>query len=210
MYTYFWDTLYNCCRQSTCSIARGEGGGAQASPIGLKNMQNSTFLVLLRPIFAPKMKTSPPKRFGSRSCEGLAVVWTRIVEFFGSGAHPKSVKTYFLEITRFRPEKTFEFLILAIKTLWISVKTFFFCFCLEITSIRPEKNPWISDFGRKKPFNFGEDLFFFGDHLILTEKPLESNLRLIKIWVKFVFGWIKLPKKPPPPFAKSLLRYCNR
>ena len=57
-------------------------------------MQNSTFLVLLRPIFAPKMKTAPPNGFGSRSCEELAVVWTRIVDFFGSGAHSKSVKTF--------------------------------------------------------------------------------------------------------------------
>ena len=29
-------------------------------PIGLKSMQNTTFLVLLRPIFAPKMKIAPP------------------------------------------------------------------------------------------------------------------------------------------------------
>ena len=45
-------------------------------------MQNSTFLVLLRPIFAPKMKTAPPTGMGSRSCEGLLVIWTRKVEFF--------------------------------------------------------------------------------------------------------------------------------
>ena len=137
------------------------------------------------------------------------------------------MKTYFLEITWFRPEKTFEFLISwenplnfgedlffvgdhqhsAEKKPWISDfgrknplnfgEDFFFC--LEITSNWPEKKPWISDFGRKKPLNFVEDLFFFGDHLILTEKPPESNLRLMKIWVKFVFGCIKLPKKPPPP-----------
>ena len=30
--------------------------------IGLKSMQNSTFLVLLRLIFAPKMKTAPLQR----------------------------------------------------------------------------------------------------------------------------------------------------
>ena len=139
-------------------------------------MQNSRFLVFLRPIFAPKLKTASPKGFGSRSCEELAVVWTKIVEFFGSGAHAKSVKTFFffLEITWFRPEKPFEYLISARKTLWIS------------------------DFGRKKPLNFGEDLLFFWDHLILTEKPPQSNLRLMKIWVKFVFGCIKLQKKPPP------------
>ena len=45
-------------------------------------MQNSTFLVLLRPSFAPKMKTVPPTGMGSRSCEELPVIWTRKVEFF--------------------------------------------------------------------------------------------------------------------------------
>ena len=187
------------------------------------------------------MKTAPSKRFGSRSCEGLGVFWTRIVKFFGSGAHPKSVKTYFLEITWFRPEKPFQFLISAGKILWISVKTFFL---LEITCIRPKKtleflisagnkplNFWFRlekpfefrwrpffffllfgdhqySAGKKplnfwfrptKTFEFRWRIFFFGDHLILTEKPPESNLRLIKIWVKFVFGCIKFPKKPPPP-----------
>ena len=86
-------------------------------------------------IFAPKPKIAPPSAFGSGSCEGVAVMWTRIVEFLGSGAHPKLVKT-----------------------------------------------------------------FFFGDHLNLTEKPLQSRLRLMKIWVKFVYSYIKLPKKPPPLF----------
>ena len=75
------------------SVARG---GCRP-PIGLKSMQNSMFFVLLRPIFAPKMKTAPPPTgLVSRSCEGLAVIWNRIVEFFCSGAHPKFVKTLFI------------------------------------------------------------------------------------------------------------------
>ena len=46
--------------------------------------------------FSSKNKNSPPQKgFGSRSGEGLAVVWTEIVEFFGSGAHLKSVKIFF-------------------------------------------------------------------------------------------------------------------
>ena len=142
---------------------------ARAFPIGLKSMQNSTFLVLLRPIFAPKIKTAPPTEFGSKSWEGFPVIWTRIVVFFGSGAHPKSVKTFFL--------------------FWRS-----------------------PDVGRQNSLNCGEDLFFFlwrgGEHLILTEKPPQYNSRLMKIWVKFDYGWIKLQKKPPPPFAKSWLRDC--
>ena len=33
----------------------------------------------------------------------------------------------------------------------------------------------------------GAKTFFFGDHLILAEKPPLSNTRLMKIWVKFVY-----------------------
>ena len=60
----------------TCSsVARGGaggGGGARASPIGLKSMQNSMFLVLLRPIFTPKMKTAPTQRdLGAEVVEDL-------------------------------------------------------------------------------------------------------------------------------------------
>ena len=45
------------------------------------------------------------------------------------------MKTFFLKITSFRSEKTFEFLISATKSIRISVKTFF----LDITCFRPEK-----------------------------------------------------------------------
>ena len=151
-------------------------------------MQNCTFLVLLRPIFTPKMKTAPPKGCGSRSCKGLAVVWTRIVEFFGSGAHPKSVKTYFLEITWFRPEKPFEYLISAGKTFWISVKTFF---CWRSPAFGPKKtlNFW---FRRKNRLNFGGDLFFFfGDHLHSAETTLEF---LISAGNKLLNFWFRLEK----------------
>ena len=41
------------------SVARGEGGGGGLEPpIGLKSMQKSPFLGLLRPIFALKIKTA--------------------------------------------------------------------------------------------------------------------------------------------------------
>ena len=63
-------------------------------------MQNRTFLVLLRPIFAQKMKTAPPpKGFGCRSCEGVAVI---------------------------RPEEQFEFPISAKKAVSILDKPFEF------------------------------------------------------------------------------------
>ena len=32
----------------------------------------------------------------------------------------------------------------------------------------------------------------------MTKKPSQSNSRLVKIWVKFVYSYIKLPKKPSP------------
>ena len=53
-------------------------------------------------------------------------------------------------------------------------------------------------FGWKNRFNFGEDLFF-GDHLILTQKPPQFGSRLMKIWVKFVYCCFHLSKKPAAP-----------
>ena len=50
---------------------------------------------------------------------------------------------------------------------------------------------------KTKPLNFGKDLFFFGDHLILTEKPPESktneNLGQVR------FRLYQTSKKAPPP-----------
>ena len=95
----FFDLFQQFTVVGISSVAR-EGAGGLETPIGLKSMQNNKFLVLLRLIFAPKMKTAHPTGFGSRRCEGVAVIWTRIVEIFCSGTHPKSVKTFFfLEIT---------------------------------------------------------------------------------------------------------------
>ena len=174
--------VYNCCRQSISSVTRGEeGGGTRASLIGLKSMQNSTFLVLLRPIFAPKIKTAPPKGICEpklwRTCRCLdqssGVFWfwssPKVGEDLSFGDHLISARKT-LWISDFgrkkplnfgedlcfcwrsptfgwkkplsfwlRPEKTLVFLISAEKKHWISVKTFFFLFFLEITSIRPEK-----------------------------------------------------------------------
>ena len=45
----------HCCS----SVAKG-GRGANLPPIGLKSMQNTPFLALLRPIFALKTKIAPP------------------------------------------------------------------------------------------------------------------------------------------------------
>ena len=75
---------------------------------------------------------------------------------------------------------------------------------------------WTGEFWQR-PFFFEDHLildrkilwisaktFFFGDHLVFTEQLPQSKSRLIKIRVKFLYGWIKLQKSPP--FAKSWLR----
>ena len=56
-----------------CSKARG-GGGGSSPPIGLKSMQNSLFLALLRPIFALKTKIAPPTVLTMRDGEVRDVI----------------------------------------------------------------------------------------------------------------------------------------
>ena len=53
--------LQSVCKffYSNSSVARGRAAGAVRPPIALKSIQNTTFLVLVRPIFAPKMKIAP-------------------------------------------------------------------------------------------------------------------------------------------------------
>ena len=87
------------CRQQTNNNCQQRSRGGLEPPIGMKSMQNLTFLVLLRPIFAQKMKTAPPEGIWCRSCKGFVVI---------------------------RPEEPFEFPISAEKSVSISVKTFFF------------------------------------------------------------------------------------
>ena len=84
----------------------------------------------------------------------------------------------------FRPEKAFEF----------RRRPF---------SLRPPGFGWKKNlnfwFRPETAFEFRWSFFlFFWDHLIFTEKSLQSNSRLMKIWVKFIYGWIKLTKKPLP------------
>ena len=65
---------------------------------------------------------------------------------------------------------------------------FFVFFCLEIIRFRPEK-----------PFEFWRRPFFLEITCFWPEKPFQSNSRLMKIWVKFVYWCFKLPKKSPLP-----------
>ena len=116
------------------------------------------FLVVLRPIFAEKMKTAPPpKEFGCRSCEVVAVI---------------------------RPEKSFEFPILAEKFVSVLVKTFF----LEITCFWAEKPAEISS---------------------ISDKPCDSDSSTMKIRVKVACSCLTLSKKPPsfsnPGYAPDAL-----
>ena len=61
----------NTTSTTTVALPRG-GGGGSSPPIGLKSMQNSTFLVLLGQIFAPKMTTAPlPKEFRAEVVKDL-------------------------------------------------------------------------------------------------------------------------------------------
>ena len=104
------------------SVARG-GGWAVAfgvviySSIGLKSIQNSTFLVLVRPIFAPKMKTAPPQRdWGAEVVKNLLLFgpekWSFCFWSLPKVGLEKGLiigEDLFLEITQFRPEKPFEF-----------------------------------------------------------------------------------------------------
>ena len=99
-------------------------------------------------------------------------------------------------------------------------------FCFEITWFWREKRSefrwrpffffffWRSlDFREINALNFGDDLFFFWRSLDFGQKNAlnlpQSNSRQMKIRVKFVYGWIKLQKKPPP-LEKSWLRdWCQ-
>ena len=123
-------------------------------------MLNRTFLVLLRPIFGEKMKTAPPKEIGCRSCELDVVI---------------------------RPEKAFEFPILAEKSVSISVKTSFFFFFLEITC-----------FWAEKAFKFPILAEISVSILRINRiKPCDSDSRTMKIRVKVVCSFLTFSKKPP-------------
>ena len=81
------------------------------------------------------------------------------------------------------------------------------------------KSVWFTDFGRKIRLNFSEDLFFFfflrppvfkRKKLLnfrafreipsqFSDKPCETDSRIMKIWVKVVCTFLTLSKKPPPP-----------
>ena len=125
----------------------------------------------------PKQKLRPPKRgLCPEEINRLGATWVQIEAQIGVLCGPTpDIRTFlgwrpfffFLEITHFRPEKPFEFLISVGKSFANLEKIF----SLEITCLRPEnplqiwrrtlfcfwrlpvKTAWISDFGRKIPLN---------------------------------------------------------
>ena len=94
---------------------------------------------------------SRPKLVFAISIFVIFVGWHRISGYFWD----EDLSFFFFEITRFRPEKTFEVSISAGKSLRISVKTFFFGDHLSLAG---------------KTFQFliaaGKSLWIFGLHLV--------------------------------------------
>ena len=155
-------------------------------------MQNCTFLVLLRPIFAEKMKTvPPPKKFGCWSREVVAVI---------------------------RPEKPFNFRFWPKNPSQFRWRPFFF-WRTPVFGLKDRLNfrvrPKSSSQFRWRPFFFEITCFW-------AEKPLYFWFWpkylcfvwfLIKILIQeqwnFGQGCLQLShsfKKAPPPFFKSWLR----
>ena len=79
----------------------------QPPPIGLKSIQNSSFLVFLWPIFAPKMKTTPQQDCGAEVVNDLLLFGQKNGVFFGSSPKVGQEKglnfgedfSFFFEIT---------------------------------------------------------------------------------------------------------------
>ena len=63
------------------SVAQPERAGGSSTPFGLKSMQNTLFLALLRPIFALKTKIAPPTVLAMRVGEEPDVISSRKVGF---------------------------------------------------------------------------------------------------------------------------------
>ena len=99
------------------------------------------------------------------------------------------------KITCFWPEKTIKYSISTRKSVWVPAKTFFFVFFGDHLLLAG-KTPKFSVSARKSLWISAKTFFFFGDQLIFTNKTPLSYSRIMKIWVKFVYG---------STFQKSLL-----
>ena len=95
---------------------RGEGGGrARAPPHWFVKYSKSHVFGAFEADFWWKIKNSPPKEIGCRSCEVDVVMrYKKAFEFRSLAEKPVSISAktfflFFLEITCFWAEKTFEF-----------------------------------------------------------------------------------------------------
>ena len=151
--------------QIDSSVAKGGGGGLEP-PIGLKSTQIRTFLVLLRPIFAQKMKTAFPKGFGEEAVKDLQNEFPNLAEksvsisvntflfFFLEdhlflGGKAVSISDYSRKIRLNFGGNLFVFLFFFGDQLFLGGKPFQF-------PISAEKSVSISDFGPKIRLNFGK------------------------------------------------------
>ena len=166
------------------SVARGGGGGGSSPPIGLWSMHNRMFFVLLRPIFCGKWKIAPPIRKEPPLIRLNLRNWKKNRPEFWRRPF------FFLEITQFWAEKTFEFWISAEKSLWILAKTFFFFFW------RSRKKLSISDLSETFHLKFRT-----------------NRLKLIQGQWKFEsrsFAHFSLFQNSPPPLFQILATRLNR
>ena len=118
-------------------------------------------------MFAQKMKTAPPKGFGCRSCEGVAVIQAKNRLNFG-----ENLLFFFLEIICFWAEKPFDFPIPAEKSLSISVKTDHFFWR---SSVLGRKNRLIFRFRPKNPSQFRKN------DLILIQEQRKFGSRTLTV-----------------------------
>ena len=163
------------------SVARG-GGGARASPLACKVFKIARFWCFWGRFLLKNWKQHPPKEFGCRSCEVDAVI---------------------------RPEKAYEFPILAEKSVSNSAMTFsfffFFFFFFWDYLLLGRKSVWVSEFGRKIRFKFGEDLCFWRSPVFGPRKRLNFRFwpkNLFQIWrrpffLEFTCFWAEKAFKFP-------------
>ena len=172
-------------------------GGSSPPPLACEVCKIARFCCFLGRFLVKNWKQHPPKEIGCRSCEVDVVI---------------------------RYEKVSEFPILGEKSDSISCEDLFF---FGDHLFLGRKIVWISDFGREIRLNFGEDLFFFSRPPVferkkrlnfrafreipsqISDKPCETDSRIMKIQVKVLCTFLTLSKKPPSPFSKSWLRACS-
>ena len=150
-----------------------------------KHAKYRVFNVLLRPIFAPKMKTATPMRLGSKSSEGLAAIWTRKMELFFLDL----TQSWLGKLTEFRWKPSFFFR----KNRFNFRENLLFFFRRSPNSGR--KNPFQILW---KPFFLLEITWFWQKNASIWFKT-DKNLSQVPLLL------FQLPKKHPP-FANSRLR----